>query len=61
MQVISSSIESLSAGQRVETSFGPGRISAVSYIDSIVYVILSNDPASLYLFHPEQVTALDEG
>jgi hypothetical protein len=61
MQVLSSDVESFTPGQRVRTSFGPGVISAISHIDSIIYVVLSDDSASLYLFHPEQVAALDEG
>jgi hypothetical protein len=47
--------ESLSRGQRVWTGFGPGVISAVSQIDSIVYVTLAEHPDGLYLFRPEQI------
>ena len=58
MSALYSSIESFNTGQRVETSFGPGIISAISLIDSILYVTLSSRPASLYLFRPEQVKAI---
>jgi hypothetical protein len=61
MPVLQSNVESYSPDQRVRTSFGLGIVKAVSHIDSIVYVTLVNDPASLYLFHPEQVEAVDEG
>jgi len=59
MLALSSNIETLSPGQKVQTSFGPGIISAISYIDSIVYVTLSNQSAGLYLLRPEQVEAAD--
>ena len=55
MSALYSSVESFNTGQRVETSFGPGIISAISLIDSIIYVTLSNRPAGLYLFRPEQI------
>jgi hypothetical protein len=61
MPVAQSNVESYSPGQRVRTSFGPGIVKAVSHIDSILYVTLANDPAGLYIFHPEQVEAVDEG
>jgi hypothetical protein len=55
----SSTIEAFSAGQRVRTGFGTGIISAVSHIDSIIYVALSREPSALYLLRPEQVETLD--
>lgn len=60
MPVAQSNVESYSLGQRVRTSFGSGIVKAISHIDSIIYVTLANDPASLYLFHPEQVEAVGE-
>ena len=48
-------IGSFSPGQSVGTSFGPGIVSAVSYIDSIVYVALLSEPSALYLLRPEQI------
>jgi hypothetical protein len=42
-------------GQHVQTSFGPGTVSAISLIDSIVYVALAQKPKTLYIFKPEQV------
>ena len=58
--VLSSRIDSFSIGQRVLTGFGPGIISAIGYVDSIIYVTLAKEPAGLYIFRPEQVEALDE-
>ena len=52
-------IELFSPGQRVQTGLGPGVISAISRIDSIIYVALSRKPAALYLFRPEQVEPID--
>ncbi len=60
MSALSSGIESFTVGQKVQTTFGYGTISAISRIDLIIYVALINDPSSLYLFHPEQVKASDE-
>lgn len=57
---LSSRIDSFSIGQRVLTGFGPGIISAIGYVDSIIYVTLAKEPAGLYIFRPEQVEALDE-
>lgn len=48
-------IESFIPGQSVETSFGPGVVSSVSLIDSIIYVALLCKPKALYVFKPEQV------
>ena len=59
MQVLQATVESYSPNQKVRTSFGIGIVKAISHIDSIVYVTLLNDPASLYLFHPEQVEVVD--
>ena len=58
MPALSSSIESFNPGQRVQTSFGLGIISAISHVDSIIYVMLSEQPAGLYLFRPDQVETL---
>jgi hypothetical protein len=58
MSALSSSIDRFNPGQRVQTSFGLGTISAVSHVDSILYVMLSEQPAGLYLFHPDQVKAV---
>jgi hypothetical protein len=53
-------IDSFNVGQRVLTGFGPGVISAIGYIDSIIYVTLDREPAGLYIFRPEQVEAVGE-
>jgi hypothetical protein len=60
MPALSTSLESINAGQKVQTSFGTGVVSAVSHVDSIIYVTLSNAPSALYLFRPEQVEVLSE-
>ncbi|HKP85838.1 MAG TPA: hypothetical protein VJZ26_07070 [Blastocatellia bacterium] len=59
MSALQSSIEAFNLGQKVQTSFGPGIVSAISRIDSIIYVILSKKADGLYLFRPEQVEVLD--
>lgn len=59
MSAICSNVESFSPGQKVLTGFGPGTVSAINHIDSIIYVTLSKEPAGLYLFRPEQVEAVD--
>jgi hypothetical protein len=46
---------SLIPGQNVETCMGPGVVSAISLVDSIVYVALPKKPKALYVFKPEQV------
>lgn len=58
---IHEAIDSLSfkPGQRVNTSFGPGTVSAFSKIDAIVYVTLGDKKAGLYLLRPEQVESVD--
>ena len=61
MSAVANNVEAYHTGQRVQTSFGPGIISAISHIDSILYVTLSEHTASLYLFRPEQVEAIDHG
>ena len=48
-------LRSLIPGQNVETSLGPGIVSAISLVDSIVYVALPRKPKALYVFKPEQV------
>jgi hypothetical protein len=48
-------IGALIPGQMVQTSFGPGTVSAISLIDSIVYVALAQKPKTLYIFKPEQL------
>ena len=53
------SVESFTRGQRVQTSFGPGVVSAISYVDAILYVTLSDAPEPLYLLRPEQVESLE--
>ena len=58
MSALLASIETFNLGQKVQTSFGPGIISAISRIDSIIYVTLSKKADGLYLFRPEQVEAL---
>jgi hypothetical protein len=60
MPALSSSIEAFNPGQRVQTSFGLGTISAVGHVDSILYVMLLEQPAGLYLFHPDQVEAINK-
>ena len=50
------SIASLLPGQSVFTSFGPGVISAVNRIDSIVYVVMATGRRGLYLLRPEHIT-----
>jgi hypothetical protein len=59
MPALASNIELFSVGQKVLTSFGPGVVSAISYIDSIIYVTLTYEHAGLYLFHPEQVAPME--
>jgi hypothetical protein len=61
MSALATSVEAFSLGQKVQTSFGFGIISAISHIDSILYVTLSENTASLYIFRPEQVEAIDHG
>ena len=61
MSALATSVEAFSLGQKVQTSFGSGIISAISHIDSILYVTLSKNTASLYIFRPEQVEAIDHG
>lgn len=61
MSALAGNVEAFSLGQKVQTSFGPGTISAISRIDSILYVTLLKSNASLYLFRPEQVEAVDYG
>lgn len=46
---------SLIPGQNVETCLGPGIVSAISLVDSLVYVALPRKPKALYVFKPEQV------
>lgn len=58
MSALLASVESFNLGQKVQTSFGPGIISAISRVDSIIYVTLSKKADGLYLFRPEQVEAL---
>ncbi len=48
-------LQSLMPGQRVETIFGTGIVSAVSLIDSLIYVALPHKPKALYIFKPEQI------
>jgi hypothetical protein len=59
MSALVNSVEAFSLGQKVQTSFGVGTINAISHIDAILYITLSDDAASLYIFRPEQVEALD--
>jgi hypothetical protein len=61
MSALANGVEAFSLGQKVQTSFGYGTITAISQIDSILYVTLSKDAASLYIFRPEQVEAIDYG
>ena len=61
MSALVNSVEAFSLGQKVQTSFGIGTINAISHIDAILYVTLSSDAASLYIFRPEQVEAIDYG
>ena len=61
MSALATGVEAFSIGQKVQTSFGSGIITAISYIDSILYITLSKDAASLYIFRPEQVEAIDYG
>lgn len=56
---IPSKVESFTLGQRVQTSFGPGIVSAISCVDAILYVTLSNEPEPLYVMRPEQVQPMD--
>ena len=48
-------VDSFTPGQRVLTSFGPGVVSAISHVDSIVYVAMQDRPSSLYVLRPEQI------
>jgi hypothetical protein len=58
MSALISNIRAFYTGQTVQTDFGRGVVSAVSYIDSVIYVSLSREPSALYIFRPEQVEAL---
>lgn len=58
MSALISNIRSFYAGQEVRTDFGEGIVSAISYVDSIIYVSLAKEPSALYIFRPEQVEAL---
>ncbi len=58
MPALISNIRSFHTGQPVQTDFGPGVVSAISYVDSIIYVSLSREPSALYIFRPEQVEAI---
>lgn len=60
MSALLSSVDSFTLGQRVLTGFGPGIVSAISRIDSIIYVTLSKEPAGLYVLRPEQVEPFDD-
>ena len=59
MPALISNIRSFHKGQLVQTAFGRGFVSAISYVDSIIYVSLSREPSALYIFRPEQVEAID--
>jgi hypothetical protein len=59
MLAVPMSVESFSPGQRVRTSFGPGTVSAIGRIDSVIYVTLSNESTGLYILRPEQVEAIE--
>jgi len=59
MSALLSSVESFVTGQKVLTGFGPGVVSAISRIDSIIYVTLSDEPAGLYIMRPEQFKLFD--
>ena len=50
-------ITSLSPGQSVFTSFGPGVITGINRIDSIVYVAMETGRRGLYLLRPEHITS----
>ncbi len=58
MSALISNVRDFYTGQTVQTDFGQGVISAVSHIDSIIYVSLCREPSALYIFRPEQVEAL---
>ncbi|HJQ68587.1 MAG TPA: hypothetical protein VKA70_06430 [Blastocatellia bacterium] len=59
MSAVLPSVESFVTGQKVLTGFGPGVVSAISRVDSIIYVTLSNEPTGLYIMRPEQVEPFD--
>ena len=59
MSALSSTVELFSPGQKVRTGLGLGIVSAISLIDSIIYVTLSRDPEALYIFRPEQVEPVE--
>ena len=44
-------------GQWVKTPFGLGVVAAVSHIDSLIYVTVSDCPG-LYVFRPEHLAGL---
>jgi hypothetical protein len=48
-------VDLFTPGQRVLTSFGPGTVSAINHVDSIVYVAMHDRPMSLYVLRPEQI------
>jgi hypothetical protein len=56
MGVLAAGVDLFELGQSVRTAFGRGVVSAVSRIDSLVYVTLTNC-SGLYVFRPEQVEA----
>ncbi|HEU4390644.1 MAG TPA: hypothetical protein VFV34_22765 [Blastocatellia bacterium] len=51
----STGVDSFTPGQRVLTSFGPGVVSGISHVDSIVYVAMYDRPTSLYVLRPDQI------
>ncbi|MEW6127103.1 MAG: hypothetical protein AB1757_08695 [Acidobacteriota bacterium] len=58
---IQKNIASFVPGENVETSFGPGVVSSVNLIDSLIYVALSRKPKALYIFKPEQLNEATAG
>jgi hypothetical protein len=55
MFISPATLDSFTPGQRVDTSFGPGTVSAVSRVDSRVYVMIPGHQLSLYILRPEQL------
>ena len=52
---IITNVRALRPGQNVQTNFGPGVVSSISAIDSVVYVALEKEPKALYILKPEQI------
>lgn len=59
MEEKTNGLEAFHTGQPVVTGFGPGVIRAISFVDNLIYVALSNPRSGLYVLRPEQVEVPD--